>query len=208
MRRTIPAIAVLWACLSGAGGAATVWDEAADGDLSGTPPAPTAVMMATGSNVVLGSVDSLTDIRDYLTFTVGTGQLLTAMSLLAYDDVTTGGPGNIGFLSLNAGSTSFFPSETSAGRFLGGDHADASLLGIPLLEHLSTAPMAGTGFSVPLGPGAYTFLLQQTSGELTAYAVSFEVSPVPLPPTAGLLSGALLMLAAKRWRSAARRATT
>jgi hypothetical protein len=47
-----------------------------------------------------------------------------------------------------------------------------------------SAPPA-QGFSLPLGPGAYAFWLQQASATPTSY--SFDIIVVPEPSTAALL---------------------
>lgn len=172
--------------------AATVWDEAINGDLSGVPSAPTALTFTPGSNVVTNaSVNSGDDIRDYFTFVIGPSEVLTAITLLSYT-------GNPGFTSINSGPTSFIPSPATAGNFLGGLHATTALVGQPLLTLLGTASIAGTGFTPPLGPGTYSFLMQQTSGVATPYALEFQVQVVPLPAAAWLFGTGLLGLAGFR----------
>jgi hypothetical protein len=188
---------LLLAAMSPALLAATIHDEATAGDLSGDPLAPTALTFAAGSNVVTGTVVSTGDIRDYLSFTVGPDQSLTGLTLLAYSDVTTGGTGNLGWLSLNAGATSFVPAPETANNFLGGVHASSGLVGVPLFALLASGGVAGTGFVAPLGPGSYTFLIQQTSGQLTGYSVDFQVAVVPLPGALWLLTTGVFALGAR-----------
>jgi hypothetical protein len=172
--------------------AATVWDEAVHGDLNSTPATPTAVSFSAGSNVVVGDVNSATDIRDYFTFTLGSAETLTAVTLVSYQ-------GNLGFTAINSGATSFVPSVASTLNFLGGTHTGAGLVGLPLLTLLASGAQAGTGFAPPLGSGTYTYLMQQTSGELTSYALDFQVALVPAPGAVWLLGSGLIGLAG--WRA-------
>ncbi len=78
-------------------GAATAWDEAVNGDLSGNHLAPTFVAMALGSNVVVGDIDL--DDLDYFSFTVPRGSLLSAMVMLGNTTVV----GGASFLALQVG---------------------------------------------------------------------------------------------------------
>jgi hypothetical protein len=163
--------------------AQVVWDETNMGDLSSDPSAPTGLTLGVGDNIIFGSVGGgaggLADVRDYVTFTIGPGQSLVGLVQLVYVDVVTGGPGNRGFHAINSGSTSFIPDPVTAGMFLGGDHLDPLPAGTDMLPTLASAPLAGTGFSVPLGPGTYSYLVQQTGPELTAYSISLQVVPGP-----------------------------
>lgn len=168
--------------------AATVWTESVNGDLSSDAAAPTSISFALGSNVINGSVNGTTDARDYITFTVQAGQILSSIQLLMYDDLDTGpaNDGNTGFNAINLGSTSFIPSAETAGNFLGGAHVEPSI-GVDLLAILAGAPAAGTGFTAPLGPGTYSYLIQQTGPQMTGYSLDFVVVPEP--------SGCALLLA-------------
>lgn len=175
--------------------AATIWDEAVNGDLASDPAAPTGVSFSAGSNVVAGDVNSATDMRDYFTFTLAPDQALEAITLLSYQ-------GNIGFTAINAGATGVIPGLTTVLDFLGGAHTNPTLVGDPLLPLLASGAVAGIGFDIPLGPGVYTYLIQQTSGDLTSYALEFQVAPVPAPAAVWLLGSGLMGLAAwRRFRS-------
>jgi hypothetical protein len=199
MRRngcSIVLVALAW-CLAAPAQAVTIWNEAVDGDLSSLAAAPTAVAFVVGSNVITGVMGGA-DARDYITFTLAPGQALVALNLLLYTN-TSGGPGNRGWHSINAGATSFVPSVTTAGLFLGGDHLDPPS-GVDLLPNLAAAPLAGTGFTIPLGPGSYSYLAQQTSA-VTNYSLEFVVTPEPSALALLLCAGAAgLALAHRRSR--------
>ncbi|MEM7254217.1 MAG: hypothetical protein AAF493_22595 [Pseudomonadota bacterium] len=185
---------------------ATAWDESANGDLSTDPFSPTNVSLEVGANTVQGTVVTATDTRDYLTFDVGPGRLLTNIVLTDYLDVTDPAnpvPGNRGFVALDDGSTSAVPTGGTIGEFLGGDHLDAADVGNDLLAQLALAPLGGSGFTTPLGEGTYTLLVQQTGPQVSAYGL--ELTVVPLPGALPLFGGALAWLGFKRWRQTSRK---
>jgi hypothetical protein len=178
---------------------AAVWDESSHGDLASLPGSPTVLVFAPGSNVVAGSVRAGLDTRDYLRFTLMAEQRLVGLSLLDYRDAASDGPGNRGFHALNLGPVGLVPGSATAAGFLGGDHLDPAPAGTDLLPALAGAPLAGVGFALPLGPGTYTYLLQQTGPELTRYRLDFRVAAVPLPAMGWAFAvGALLLPSARR----------
>lgn len=151
------------------------YDEAVDGDLSNSAGAPTPIDLEAGRNVVRGTMIAPSDVRDYFTFTVPAGGALESVFLTRYFDVPTGDEGNTGFGAINAGPTSFIPNMTTAGNFLGGAHIEGFLIGTDILEFFAFAPSAGPGFVPPLGPGTYSFNIQQTSDDFTGYELEFVV---------------------------------
>lgn len=174
--------------------AAPVWDEADLGDLSTLATAPSHVSLAAGSNVIRGTVQAPGDTRDFITFTLEPAQRLAALLLLEYVDGVTGAPGNRGYHAINGGSLGLIPGPANTASFLGGDHLDPSSPATDLLPRLAAAPLAGTGFGLPLGPGSYTYVIQQTGPQLTRYALDFRVEVVPLPAPVMLLAPALGLL--------------
>lgn len=159
-----------------------VIDESVDGDFSGDPSAPTDLGPIVDPVLILeGSVQSGGggDTRDYVTFEVPDGSTLDAVRLLRYVDGTTGQPGNTGYCFIDAGSTSVFPSNSTSSSFLGGSHLnrirfpDAE---VNMLDRLSGGVQGGTGFSLPLGAGDYTFEVQQTGSQRNVYELRFEFS--------------------------------
>jgi hypothetical protein len=146
-------------------------DESVTGDHSNLPASPTAVTLEAGSTQLKGSVNNAGDTRDYITFQIPTGKYLAALKLQSYGT-------NTGFHSINAGSTSEIPA--AGGNFLGGEHLLPGLpVGTDILPDLATTPAVGPGFS-SLGPGTYTYLVQQTSNIATPYEITIVLAtPVP-----------------------------
>ncbi len=183
--------------LTGAGHAATIYDESISGDLSGAFGAPTVLNFTGGSNIVIGSVFAAADVRDYLTFTLGPGQSLTALMLVVYDDPTTLPPppsnandGNTGYHALYAGIPTGVPG--GGDNPLGGNHVNPPV-GVDLLPGLASGGISpgAPGFVSPLGPGMYTYVIQQTGPPVTDYTLDFVVIPVPaaLPLFAAAIAG-------------------
>lgn len=174
-----------------------IWDEDTTGDLSSDPSAPTRITLGLGSNIIAGTVVTDTDVRDYVTFTLASGQALGSLLLLEYLDVPGGGPADRGFHAINAGSTSVIPGPSSADFFLGGAHLNAAPAGTDLLPGLADG-IAGSGFSIPLGPGTYTYLVQQIGPEKIGYRLDLVV--IPEPSTALLVGAGLCLLGNGRRR--------
>jgi hypothetical protein len=173
-----------------------VWAEGTMGDLSTDPAAPTPVPFSVGVNTVVGGVQSSDDTVDYLTFTIAPGNILSGITLVQYVDVDTGGPGNTGFNAINEGSTSFDPLVDPVTSFLGVAHVVNTDVGSDLLAILGSDPLGqGVSFTPPLGPGDYSYLIQQTGTELTGYGLDFIVEDVSVTDIGGTASGMLGQLA-------------
>jgi hypothetical protein len=153
------------------------YDEAVDGDLSNEAGTPTALTFNLGDNTITGSVTTSApaDTRDFITFTIPHGLQLSALRLLSYRDLPANVPGNRGFHAINLGATSLVPSPATEGSFLGGDHVDGAAEGSDLLPALADGEPAGTGFTVPLGAGTYSYVIQQTGPPLSGYKLQFVV---------------------------------
>ncbi|MFG0316943.1 MAG: hypothetical protein ACF8XB_06710, partial [Planctomycetota bacterium JB042] len=162
--------------LASATSAGVVHDETTDGELSGDPNAPTPLAFELGSNTVSGTVVNASP-RDYITFTLPPGTVLTAIQLPVYQ-FPNGNPGNTGYHSLAAGPTSFFPNLATGANFLGGDHIFGFQAGTDVLPGLASAAQNGTGFPSPLAAGTYTYQIQQTGPEVTDYQLDFMVECV------------------------------
>lgn len=126
------------------------------------PGALAPLVFGLGSSSIQGTIVSSADVRDYVTFTVPVGLELSGLVLEDYFDVASGGtiPPDIGFHAIYSGATSFVPGPGTAESFLGGDHLTVDQIGFDQLPVLATAPLAGTGFGMPLGPGTYSYLVQ------------------------------------------------
>ena len=174
--------------------AALLYDESVSGDLSDDNLSPTALMaLAAGSNVVSGGVLASPLDRDIFSITVGAGQQLVGIVLDTYvsgDDQS--------FFAVAAGNTiaSLFDTTALLGNALIGA-APGAMPGDNILDDLGSGTFPGsTGFAGPLGPGAYTFWIQETTSGIRDYALDFQVraSAVPLPSSLALLAIAIVAL--------------
>ena len=153
-------------------GATIVWNESVNGDLSNDAAAPTPMVFSPGANTIQGTVINIDDrARDYINFTVQPGYVLTAINLLEYS------ADDIGFVAVNAGLTSYIPAYETQEYFLSGAHivepdVSSNILNLFVNRAVTTNSLA----SPELGPGDYSFLLQQTDPVVTIYALEFVVS--------------------------------
>ena len=188
--------------LSGAAHADIVWHEGNNGDLSNAQGAPTQLVLAPGSNLILAAAGT-GDTQDWVVVTIPSGFQLSALVNTRY---TANDPQ--GFMGMQAGA-SFVGSPFAAGSYAGFAHFGSAAVNgglpaintvganmLPLMANPAVAP-GSTGMSAVLGPGTYTFLFQQLSGA-TAYEFDFVLTPAP--------SGAALIgLAAAGWMRRSRR---
>ena len=148
---------------------------------SNDPNNPTALSFTVGENTVSGQVDGPRNIRDFVTFTVPEGHELTGIFL---DDWSASGD-NLGFAHIDEGSTTVIPTQETALDFLGGTHVSQALFPpeTNMLTVLSNAPQGGTGFDTPLPSGDYTFNMQQTGPQESAYTLTFVIEEQTAAPT-------------------------
>jgi hypothetical protein len=164
------AIVMLLAAIAVPASAAVVWNESINGDLSSSEAAPTAISFGVGSNQILGTVSGSPLDRDYITFTIGAGQTLSHLNLIAFS------PDNLAFSAFNSGSTSFIPSGATNGLFLSGIHMSAADAGQDLMPFYDTRNVTTNSLPGPsLGPGTYCWMIQQTSPILQSYTVEFVI---------------------------------
>lgn len=162
--------------------AATVYDETANGDLSDNNLSPTSISLGVGQNLILGStVHEPTLDRDFFTVTVGAGRTLNAVLLSSFT---------------NTDDLSFI------GYTVGGPFTALDLSGVEGWGLIGGPPGVSVGGDVlsflaggPVGPGTYSFWLQETSGS-TTYTLDYQVSAVPLPAALPLFFSGLLGLGA------------
>lgn len=188
-------ISLVVVVLTGPAAGGVVWDEAANGDLSGNRLAPTPVGVALGGNQVIG--ETIRDDLDYVTFQVPPGAHLTALVLDHYasEDFTA-------FIGLQAGSVFTEPNVgANPANLLGYSHFGDGVgnVGTDILDDIGQG--AGSqGFTPPLPAGDYTLWIQQTGMSLTDYAFDLRIEAVPEPSPLALGLAAIALAAAAPWR--------
>src|SRR5262249_14502964 len=95
-------------------GAAVVWDESVNGDLSNDYQNPTPLTLATGVNSIIGSVSNETSPQDldYFRIDVPAGRTLTAFLLqryVSFDDTA--------FIGMQSGPAFTFPAGEAVDHF-------------------------------------------------------------------------------------------
>jgi hypothetical protein len=181
------ALALTLACFAGPASGAPIWTESVDGDLSGNRAAPTALAAGIGSNQVSGT--TVAGDLDYFSLLIPAGATLSQIVLTN----TTLSSFDLAFLAIQSGSTfTVDPSNPDVSQLLGWVHLRSNQVGTDILDNLAIGSGA-IGFLPPLGPGTYSFWLQQTGGAVTGYGLDFVV--VPEPMAASLLALGLTGLA-------------
>jgi len=193
---------VVWLTLTGfavATNAAAAWNESIQGDLSGNGLAPTNVPMTVGNNLVSGTIGNAGQgvDRDYFTFTVPAGAVLSAIQLLPNTFVS----GSASFIAMQAGpQLTVTPSGMGVENLLGFALYGSDQIGTNILPLFNAAGQ--------LPPGTYSVWLQETGGTVE-YGLDFQLTStappdgdVPLPPWAlGALGLLLLSARARKKRS-------
>jgi hypothetical protein len=181
--------------------AATVWDESIAGDLSNAGPAPTAVTLALGSNIVKGTTGRTGGVvdRDYFTVTLADGWQLE--SITVRPGTTFLGASGLGFMAVQAGpQLTVSPTGGSATGLLGWVHysendIDGDILG------LMGIGFGASGFAGALPAGTYSFWVQDTGTGTAAYVFEFAVGAVPEVPMPALWLAGLGALALRARRA-------
>jgi hypothetical protein len=184
----IVAMIALCALLDAAPAKATIYNEAVSGDLSNDKAAPTPLTLTPGSNSVIGTVAGFppegTDPQDWVSFTIPAGFVMTSYVNAKYNSTD-----DQGFTGFQFGS-SFSGDEFVAGSYAGYAHFGteatnpdnnpnpASTVGVNLLPLMADPTFAPgtTGFTPPLGPGTYTFLIQQGDPSTTGYRFNMTLA--------------------------------
>jgi PEP-CTERM motif len=186
---------------------AASYTESVSGDLSNNQAAPTPFTLDLGTNAVTGTTQA--GDMDWIAITVPSGLQLSQDVLAAYSSTDLQG-----FTGFQVGSSFVGSPESQASAYAGYAHygtnastgasTPGNLIGqdlFPIMDNPSDA-IGATGFTPPLGPGTYTFLIQQT-GALTNYTFDFNTTAVPEPASLGLLGlgGVGLLVAAYKRRN-------
>ena len=188
-------LAIAWVSLFGlvsaTAHAATVWDEASNGDFSNDGLTPTPLVSAVGSNVILGATGNSGQgvDRDYFKFTVPTGAALTSIFLLPNTSVS----GSVSFIGVQPGpELTVTPSGVGVERLLALGHYGSDQIGTDLL------PAIEIGSTRPLPSGTYSVWVQDTGGP-ASYGFDFVMrslppaAPVPAVSEWGVLLLGLLL---------------
>ena len=165
--------------------AATVYDEAVSGDLSGAGASPTFVAVAAGANIVTGSTGRQNGVvdRDYLRITVPVGMQLSAITPLAGTSVVGGGAA---FIGLEAGTQVTTPVTGPATTLLGWHHYVVANIGNNILPAIGGGAGA-IGFTGALGAGDYSVWIQETGIGTAPYVMEFSLTAAVPEPASGLL---------------------
>lgn len=195
MNRTHAIVSSLAAGVAFAGSATAdvMWDEAIDGDLSTDYMNPTQLFSkATGSNHVIFTTVGAADNggeqdREYFTFTIDEGFQLSALYLSLFE---TDPASNLGFIGVASGtSMPTSPDAPNPTTLLGYALVGTGDVGNDILQSMGTG--AGSqGFSGPLGPGSYTFWVQETGPSTDNWDLDFVIeATTPVVPGPGVLAG-------------------
>jgi hypothetical protein len=208
------AVAISLCLLVAAPAWAATYNEGSLGDLSSIQASPTPFTLTAGANSIIGTVGG-SETQDWISIIVPAGLQMTSYVNAAYS-----GNDAQGFTGFQ--TPAFTGSVFSTGSYAGYAHfgtgamnpgingnTPTTTVGVDLLStaHYMSDNAAGgtsagaTGYTAPLGPGTYEFLIQQTSTVNTvSYEFDISTTAVPEPATLTLLavSGAALCLFAAR----------
>jgi hypothetical protein len=143
-------------------------------DLSDDGLAPTLLDVGLGNNIIEGLTgrnDGVID-RDYFTLTLLDGEALSQIIF------TNGSNIGLSFIGVQEGNQlTVDPAAADATGLLGWYHYSSADLGTDILDDIGVAKAGSTGFTGPLGPGTYTFWVQEASpGDPVEYRFNFIVS--------------------------------
>ena len=174
------------------GHADTIYTESINGDLSNDGLSPTPVTVGAGNNIISGTTGGATapNVRDYFTISVTSG--LRFVSLLELSGTQAG---NLGFLGMQSGPQVTLPTNTvTAAGLLGWVHYAPTSSDIDVLPTMAIPANGSSGFGLPLGPGNYSFWLQDSSPGTFNYSFNIVLAPVPEVSTAALTIVGILAL--------------
>lgn len=161
------AVACIW---TSAARAAVVWDESANGDLSGNGLSPTPISVSLGANRILGTTGNSGQgvDRDYFRINVPPGAALTAIVLLDNTSVS----GGVSYIGIQAGpQVTVTTTGGGAENLVGSGHYGNDQIGTDLLPSIKLGPPG------PYAAGTYSVWVQDTGGPAT-YGFEIAISPV------------------------------
>jgi hypothetical protein len=169
---------------------ATNYDDVAT-DFSNAYDNPTVLTLTTGSNLITGRTGAMGTVdRDYFRVNVPNGFRLSAINLISTDTPSAS------FFGVNAGTVSVNPDTVTAGQMLGYVLFRKSDEGTNLLVSMA-AGSGAQGFVPPLGPGNYTFWMQETGTPIVNYQIDLVLTAAPAaaaaPAVPALFSAALAL---------------
>lgn len=172
---------------------AIIINESIHGDFSGVPGAPSSFMLDAGDNLFSGS--TIGGDFDIIHMTISTE--LIALELVGYTSID-----NLGFIAMQSGAiwTEGLGGAINPANLLGWSHFGPGngTVGTDILDDMAISP-GSIGFSLPLGSGDYTFLIQQTGGAQIDYQFNF-ITAIPEPSLWALMAFAVLMLSIRHRR--------
>jgi hypothetical protein len=167
-------LTLIGAALFSTGATAAGYFESKSGDLSDSGLTPTFVKLRVGNSTIDGDDGVAAGVidRDYFRIKIGTGQRLNSIILQPQTRVG----GTFSFIGVQKGKqVTVDPNGGSAAGLLGWDHYSAADVGVDLLPRICTGAGA-KGCTPPLGPGNYSFWVQDTATCACHYRFTFNVT--------------------------------
>jgi hypothetical protein len=150
------------------------YSEKKKGDLSDNGLNPTTVKLTLGNNFISGKYGAKDGVieRDYFTIKIAPGQQLAGVWLEPETNVAF----NVSFIGVQAGSqVTVPPTGGSPEDLLGWTHYSEDDIGTDILPAMGEGNGA-QGFVPPLGPGTYSFWVQETGACKCQYKFKFVVN--------------------------------
>lgn len=164
------------ACLAlfSTGALAAGYSEKKSGDLSDDGLTPTTVKLRLGDNFVSGKYGAKNGVvdRDYFTVKIPDGQQLSALWIEPETNVAF----NVSFIGVQSGKQVTVPPQGGSPEdLLGWAHYGEDEIGTDILPAMGEGDGA-QGFVPPLGPGTYSFWVQETGACSCKYRFKFVVT--------------------------------
>jgi hypothetical protein len=174
----------------------TLWNSTVNGPLSTSGLAPTALGPLTlGDNDVFATTgSSATGVvaLNYFTVTVPVGFALDSLTVLPGTQVG----GLTSFIGLEAGpQVTVSPDATTAAGLLGWWHYGPADINTNILPEMAISAEGSSGFTTPLGPGQYSFWIQELSTGTFPFGFGLGLVSASSVPEPGTLTTSLIGLA-------------